>query len=67
MAKKKFTFEPHKPFMRPTRFGTRFEIPAMLLFCTLTTMFYFKPKWDRISYIQPVYGHKNLLENFLTN
>ncbi len=65
MAKKKFTFEPYLPMMRASRFGTRLEIPAALLFGTAMTFLYFKPNWNKTLKKKSFWMNKNLYESYL--
>ena len=50
MSRKHFTFVPAMQFMRASRFnGTRFEIPAAILFCLGAHFLFFKPYFSKLA------------------
>ena len=67
MAKKKFTFAPLINLLRPTRFGTRFELSATLLSLVLLDQLYFKCIRQRLNQKYQPRNNQLSLETYLTS
>ncbi len=63
MAKKTFKFEPHVGYVKMNRFGSRFEIPAMLVLGVVGYLGWYRPKWNNSMKIDRVGCNDGLIES----